>query len=208
MPELEIDYDLRMVLAEPADGPGPLLLDDRGAPAFYELGPVVGLDDVASVAAQLAQYGLGKPLGLGEAGPRVDEDGGRTIAACSRRTPRVANRLLKRARDFAQINDHGIIDAEIAAQALSMIEVDEIGLEPTDRHLLRTIIEKFGGGPIGVQTMAAAISEEVQTIEDVLEPYLLQIGFLERTPRGRKATRLAYEHMNVPFPQDQQERLV
>lgn len=141
-------------------------------------------------------------------GVDVDESGTKFIADCSRRTPRVANRLLKRARDFAQIYDHAIIDEATAKDALTMMEVDQLGLEPTDRNLLATIIEKFNGGPVGVQTLAAAVSEEIQTIEDVLEPYLLQIGFLERTPRGRKATRLAYEHMNVSYPFADQERLV
>lgn len=138
----------------------------------------------------------------------LDETGCREIAACSRRTPRVANRLLKRVRDFAQIHKYEIINQKVAQGALQMIEVDHMGLETTDRQLLQTLIEKFGGGPVGVQTLAAAVSEEVQTIEDVYEPYLLQIGFLERTPRGRKATRLAYEHIGLQYPTEAQSRLI
>lgn len=130
------------------------------------------------------------------------------IAVCARRTPRVANRLLKRVRDFAQIKDHEIIEPAVVQEALGMLEVDQMGLEPTDRHILQVLIEKFNGGPVGVQTLAAAISEETQTIEDVYEPYLLQLGFIERTPRGRKATRAAYSHLNHRYPFDEQGRLV
>lgn len=132
----------------------------------------------------------------------IDEPGAIEIAKRSRGTPRIANRLLKRVRDFAQIEGDGIIDVGIAQKALTMLEVDECGLDGTDRELLRTIITKFNGGPVGVDTLAAAISEETETIEDVCEPFLLQMGFLNRTPRGRMATRFAYEHLKIPFPDD------
>lgn len=130
----------------------------------------------------------------------IEDRGAKEIAKRSRGTPRIANRLLKRVRDFAQITGDGIITDKIADQALAMLEVDKIGLDHTDRTMLRTIIEKFGGGPVGVETLAAAISEETDTIEDVYEPYLLQLGFLNRTPRGRVATVAAYKHMGIPLP--------
>lgn len=129
----------------------------------------------------------------------VQETGLDKIASCARCTPRVANRLLKRVRDFAQIKDHPTVDSAIASEALEMIDVDHIGLEPADRHILRTIIEKFNGGPVGLATIAAATSEEIKTIEDVYEPYLLQLGFLARTPRGRVVTENGYKHLNIPY---------
>lgn len=130
----------------------------------------------------------------------IDLSGAQEMARRSRGTPRIANRLLKRVRDFAQVRADGHISREVARAALAMLEVDDRGLDETDRRLLRTMIEKFGGGPVGVETMAAAISEERETIEDVYEPYLMQQGFLQRTPRGRVATRLAYEHLGLPPP--------
>jgi Holliday junction DNA helicase RuvB len=130
----------------------------------------------------------------------VDEDGEQEIGCRARGTPRVALRLLKRVRDYAQVRGDGVIDAEIARQALELLEVDTLGLDDLDRRVLLTIIEKFGGGPVGLDTIAAAISEESDTIMDVVEPYLLQLGFLERTPRGRKATPLAYKHLEIPLP--------
>lgn len=129
----------------------------------------------------------------------VDNSGLEKIAACSRQTPRVANRLLKRVRDFAQIKNRTQVDSAVACEALEMIDVDHVGLEPADKHILRTIIEKFDGGPVGLTTIAAATSEEVKTIEDVYEPYLLQIGFLARTPRGRMATENAYQHLGIEY---------
>ncbi|MFA6973249.1 MAG: Holliday junction branch migration DNA helicase RuvB [Parcubacteria group bacterium] len=129
----------------------------------------------------------------------VHETGLDKIASCARCTPRVANRLLKRVRDFAQIKDHPTVDSAIASEALEMIDVDHIGLEPADRHILRTIIEKFNGGPVGLATIAAATSEEIKTIEDVYEPYLLQLGFLARTPRGRVVTEHGYKHLDIPY---------
>ena len=122
------------------------------------------------------------------------------IARRSRGTPRVANRLLKRVRDYAQVRADGHITLPVARAALAMLEVDDLGLDATDYKVLRAIIEKFGGGPVGLDTIAAATSEESDTIEDVYEPYLLQLGFLKRTPRGRVATPLAYEHLDLPEP--------
>jgi Holliday junction DNA helicase RuvB len=127
----------------------------------------------------------------------TDYEGAMEVARRSRGTPRVTNRLLRRVRDYAQVRADGIITKEIADRALGMLEVDASGLDSLDRKFLRTIIEKFDGGPVGIETIAAAIGEERDTIEDVYEPYLLQIGFLQRTPRGRVATRLAYEHLGI-----------
>ena len=130
----------------------------------------------------------------------MELDGAQELARRSRGTPRIANRLLKRVRDFAQVRADGHITREVARAALAMLEVDALGLDEFDRRLLRVLIEKFGGGPVGVETLAASMSEERDTIEDVYEPYLMQIGFLQRTPRGRIATRLAYEHLGFPPP--------
>lgn len=130
----------------------------------------------------------------------INDEGAWEIARRSRGTPRIANRLLKRVRDFAQIIGDGVITASLADKALAMLEVDALGLDRTDRELLRTIMEKFDGGPVGVETLAAATSEEVETIEDVYEPFLMQIGFLNRTPRGRVATKAAYEYFHLPGP--------
>ena len=130
----------------------------------------------------------------------IEERGAWEIARRSRGTPRVANRLLKRVRDYAQIAGDGIITSEIADKALAMLEVDAAGLDRTDRAMLEAIIHRFGGGPVGRDTLAAAISEETETVEDVYEPFLLQLGYLQRTPRGRTATMQAYEHLGIPFP--------
>jgi holliday junction DNA helicase RuvB len=124
----------------------------------------------------------------------LEEHGATEIARRSRRTPRIANRLLRRVRDFAQVEGDGVITEEVARKALELLEIDPLGLDEIDRKLLRTIIEKFDGGPVGVNTLAAATSEERSTLEDIYEPYLMQIGFLNRTPRGRMATALAYKH--------------
>jgi Holliday junction DNA helicase RuvB len=131
----------------------------------------------------------------------IDAEGARTIAGRSRGTPRVANRLLKRVRDFAQVKGTGRIEAGVAADALEMLEVDAAGLDRSDRSLLDTVATKFGGGPVGLSTLAIAIGEEQDTIEDVLEPYLLQQGLLKRTPRGRVLTQRAYEHLGLPAPE-------
>ncbi|MBQ7515832.1 MAG: Holliday junction branch migration DNA helicase RuvB [Schwartzia sp.] len=131
---------------------------------------------------------------------KIDERGAAEIARRSRGTPRIANRLLKRVRDFAQVEGDGTVTAEAADTALSRLEVDKAGLDRTDRRMLDTMIKKFGGGPVGLETLAAAISEETDTIADVYEPFLLQLGFLMRTPRGRVVTRTGYEHLGVPWP--------
>lgn len=120
------------------------------------------------------------------------------IAQRSRGTPRVANRLLKRVRDYAEVRADGVITKEVALEALSKLEIDSVGLDEVDHKLLRTIIEKFDGGPVGLDTISASINEDADTIMDVYEPYLLQLAFLERTPRGRVATKLAYEHLDLP----------
>ncbi len=139
---------------------------------------------------------------------KVDNAGVSEIARCSRQTPRVANRILKRVRDFAQIHNHDIINQNIALEALEMLDIDSMGLEPTDRHVLEVIIKKFKGGPVGIQTIATATSEEIQTIEDVFEPYLMQIGFLARTPRGRVVTEDAFRHLGHKLPSNYQQKLV
>ncbi len=132
-------------------------------------------------------------------GVQIDEKGAREIASRSRGTPRIANRLLKRVRDFAQVMSDGIITGEIADNALTRIEVDKIGLDSTDRNVITTMIKTFGGGPVGLETLAATTGEDANTIEDVYEPYLLQLGFINRTPRGRVVTKAAYEHFGIPF---------
>ncbi|MGV7220056.1 MAG: Holliday junction branch migration DNA helicase RuvB [Nitrospinales bacterium] len=132
---------------------------------------------------------------------KMDSDGRREIARRSRGTPRIANRLLRRVRDYAQVKADGIITLKVADNALQMMEIDNKGLDKMDHQLLRTLIEKFNGGPVGVDTLASAISEERETIEDVYEPYLIQCGYLNRTPRGRVATQIAYEHFGLQPPQ-------
>ena len=131
----------------------------------------------------------------------VEADGAREIARRARGTPRIANRLLRRVRDYAEVKGNGVVTADIADAALNMLNVDHHGFDHSDRRLLLTLMEKFDGGPVGVDSLAAALSEERGTIEDVLEPYLIQQGYLMRTSRGRMATRLAYEHFDLPQPQ-------
>lgn len=131
----------------------------------------------------------------------IDQQGAAELARRARGTPRLANRLLKRVRDFAQVKYDGRITGEVASFALDLLEVDRHGLDQSDRLILRTIITKFGGGPVGLDTLAAALGEDAGTLEDVYEPYLLQNGFLNRTPRGRMATRQAYEHLGIAFPE-------
>ena len=135
----------------------------------------------------------------GVLGVPIEKDGAIEIASRSRGTPRVANRLLKRVRDFAQVEGDGVITEKIARSALYRLEVDELGLDNLDKRLLTAIIQFYGGGPVGLETLAATVGEEAVTIEEVCEPYLLQIGFLNRTPRGRCATKLAYEHLGLPL---------
>jgi len=133
---------------------------------------------------------------------KAEGEGLEEIARRARGTPRVANRLLKRVRDYAQVMADGVATRKVAVEALSKLEVDQIGLDEIDHKVLHTIIDKFSGGPVGLDTIAASISEEADTITDVYEPYLLQLGFLERTPRGRLATQLAYEHLGLPYNKD------
>lgn len=133
-------------------------------------------------------------LGIG-----IDREGAVEISSRSRGTPRIANRLLKRVRDIAEIEYDGEITLEVAQKALNRFEIDELGLDDFDRRMLKTVIDLFGGGPVGLDTLSAAVGEDATTIEDVYEPYLMQIGFLTRTARGRCATRLAYDHLGIPF---------
>lgn len=138
----------------------------------------------------------------------IDLDGVAEVARRARGTPRVALRLLRRVRDFAQVRADGAVNRDVARSALALMDVDELGLDDIDRRVLRAIIEKFGGGPVGLETIAASISEEADTIMDVYEPYLLQLGFLDRTPRGRTATQAAYEHLSLRFPTNGQPKLI
>ena len=132
-------------------------------------------------------------------GIEMDDSGAQEMARRSRGTPRVANRLLRRVRDYAQVKADGMINQEVAQKCLAMLAIDDHGFDEMDKRLLKTIIDKFSGGPVGVNTIAAAISEEVDAIEDIYEPFLIQKGFLHRTPRGRVATKLAYEHFGIPM---------
>lgn len=133
-------------------------------------------------------------LGVG-----IDEEGAAEIASRSRGTPRIANRLLKRVRDFAQVKHNGEINCDVAREALGRMDIDELGLDAIDSRMIKIMIDSFGGGPVGLDTIAAAIGEDPNTIEDVYEPYLLQIGFISRTPRGRIATKPAYDHFEIPY---------
>ena len=132
----------------------------------------------------------------------MEEGGAEEIARRSRGTPRLANRMLKRVRDFAQVRYDGVITEEVARFALDLLDIDKMGLDQTDRKMLLTMIEKFGGGPVGLDTLAASINEESETIEDVYEPYLLQLGYIQRTPRGRVVTRLGYAHFGMTPPEN------
>lgn len=134
---------------------------------------------------------------------KIDKEGAMEIARRSRGTPRIANRLLKRVRDFAQVLGVEVIDRQLADEALAKLEVDRYGFDRNDRKILTTIVKTFGGGPVGIETIAAAVSEESSTIEDVIEPYLMQQGMLNRTSRGRMATRETYRYLGIPFPENQ-----
>ena len=134
-------------------------------------------------------------------GTEIDADGAMELASRSRGTPRIANRLLKRVRDFASVWGDGVITREIADRALTRLEIDPIGLDSVDRNVITTMIKSFGGGPVGLDTLAATTGEDAVTIEDVYEPYLLQLGFINRTPRGRVVTKLAYDHFGIPYEQ-------
>ena len=138
---------------------------------------------------------------------QLADDGASEIASRSRGTPRIANRLLRRVRDYAQVKADGVVSKEVADAALKMLDVDALGLDVMDRKLLLAVIEKFGGGPVGVENLAHAVGEEVDTIEDVLEPYLIQQGYLQRTPRGRMATLTAYRHFGILAPSGSQDLL-
>jgi Holliday junction DNA helicase RuvB len=150
-----------------------------------------GNEDLASIVTRSA----------GILGTQMHENAAGLVAARSRGTPRIANRLLKRVRDFAEVRANGQIDSTVAEAALEMLEIDDHGLDQADRAIIETIIKKFAGGPVGLQTLAAATSEETETIETVHEPYLIQLGFLKRTPRGRMATHRAYEHLGIACPE-------
>lgn len=152
---------------------------------------------------QLAQI-VSRSAGI--LGIEIDREGALEIASRSRGTPRIANRLLKRVRDIAQVEFNGVIDEKTARAALERFEIDELGLDDFDRRMLNTIITNYGGGPVGLDTLAAAIGEEAVTLEDVYEPYLMQIGFLSRTARGRCVTKLAYDHLGIPFKGDNSQQ--
>ena len=139
----------------------------------------------------------------------IDREGAMEIARRSRGTPRIANRMLRRVRDFAQVRAAGVITQSVADAALIELEVDELGLDSIDRRMLRAIMEFYGGGPVGLDTLAATINEDTVTLEDMYEPYLMQQGFLTRTPRGRCVTQKAYEHLGIPVPhgEDAQQKL-
>ena len=162
------------------------------SPLRDRFGAIYRLDFYSTDAMQSIVERSGRILNVG-----IVPEGAREIAGRARGTPRVANRLLKRVRDYAQVRAGGVIDLPVAREALTQLEVDELGLDETDRRILDAIITKFGGGPVGIETLAASTSEEADTIMDVYEPYLLQLGFLQRTPRGRVATDRAYAHLGL-----------
>jgi Holliday junction DNA helicase RuvB len=174
------------------------------APLRARFGVVYRLDFYSQAATEAIVRRSANLMGV-----PIDDRGAAEIAGRARGTPRVANRLLKRARDYAQVRADGQITAQVAEDALNMLQIDELGLDNMDRRVLETIIHKFDGGPVGLETIAASVSEEADTIMDVVEPYLLQLGFLDRTPRGRVATRRAYEHLSVDYPEvPEQPRLL
>jgi Holliday junction DNA helicase RuvB len=170
-------------------------------PLRERFGAVYRLDFYDHDAIKIILARSARLLGL-----ETEEAGLEEIARRARGTPRVANRLLKRVRDYAEVKAQGVVTREVAIEALRRLEVDSIGLDEVDHKILRTIVEKFGGGPVGLDTIAAAISEEADTVMDVYEPYLLQLSFLERTPRGRMATRFAYEHLGLDYAKGKPEQ--
>jgi Holliday junction DNA helicase RuvB len=172
------------------------------APLRARFGAVYRLDFYDEQAMQTIVRRSAGILGI-----PIDEGGVVEIARRARGTPRVANRLLKRVRDYAQVRADGVISQLVSEEALSLLEIDPLGLDDMDRRVLWTIIDKFDGGPVGLETIAAALSEEADTIMDVVEPYLLQLGFVDRTPRGRVATRRAYEHLDVAYEEPPQPSL-
>ncbi len=162
------------------------------APLRDRFGVISRLEFYTCEELQTIAYRSARILGI-----ELASDGAVELARRARGTPRIVNRLLRRVRDYAEVKGDGVVTLDIAQQALQLLEIDSFGLDATDRQLLRAIIERYDGGPVGLDTMAATISEASETIEDVLEPYLLQIGFLQRTPRGRMTTRLAIEHLGI-----------
>jgi Holliday junction DNA helicase RuvB len=172
------------------------------APLRARFGAVYRLDFYEPEAMRAIVTRAARVLGV-----KTDADGVDEIAKRGRGTPRVALRLLRRVRDFAQVRADGMISRAIAQDALDLLNVDRLGLDDMDRKVLLTIIDKYRGGPVGLSTIAASISEEPDTIMDVVEPYLLQLGFIERTPQGRVATPLAYEHLNIAYANEGQQKL-
>jgi Holliday junction DNA helicase RuvB len=173
------------------------------APMRARFGSVFRLDFYEQAAMEMIVRRASEKLKVA-----IDDGGVEEIARRARGTPRVALRLLRRVRDFAQVRADGNISALVAKDALKLMDVDDLGLDDIDRRVLRAIIEKFGGGPVGLETIAASISEEGDTIMDVYEPYLLQLGFLDRTPRGRTATKRAYEHLGIEYEREEQQKLI
>jgi Holliday junction DNA helicase RuvB len=173
------------------------------APLRARFGAVYRLDFYDLAAMQAIVKRAARVLGVEVEAEGVDE-----IALRGRGTPRVALRLLRRVRDYAEVRAEGVITRSVSQQALDLMEIDALGLDEIDRRVLRTVIENYRGGPVGLSTIAASISEEPDTIMDVVEPYLLQLGFLERTPQGRQATQRAYNHLGLPYPTDEQPRLL
>ena len=168
------------------------------APLRDRFGVVQKLEFYTPAELQVIVERSAAVLGVG-----IDPEGAAEIARRSRGTPRLANRLLKRVRDFAQVKYDGVITKQVADFALDILDVDKVGLDNNDRSILLMMIEKFGGGPVGLETLAAALGEDAGTIEDVYEPYLLMNGFLNRTPRGRVATQLAYQHLDIPYKESE-----
>ena len=164
------------------------------APLRDRFGVVQKLEFYTPKELQIIVERSAEVLGVG-----IEPEGAAEIARRSRGTPRLANRLLKRVRDFAQVKYDGVITKQVADFALDILDVDKVGLDNNDRSILLMMIEKFGGGPVGLETLAAALGEDAGTLEDVYEPYLLMNGFLNRTPRGRVATPLAYQHLDIPY---------
>ena len=168
------------------------------APLRDRFGVVQKLEFYTPAELQVIVERSAAVLGVG-----IDPEGAAEIARRSRGTPRLANRLLKRVRDFAQVKYDGVITKQVADLALDILDVDKVGLDNNDRSILLMMIEKFGGGPVGLETLAAALGEDAGTLEDVYEPYLLMNGFLNRTPRGRVATQLAYQHLDIPYKESE-----
>ena len=173
------------------------------APLRARFGAVYRLDYYDLTAMQLIVERAARLLNV-----QVDKSGVEEVGRRARGTPRVALRLLRRVRDYAQVRADGKVTAKVAKEALDLLQVDPLGLDDLDRRVLRTIIEKYRGGPVGLNTIAASISEEQDTLMDVVEPYLLQLGFLDRTPQGRIATKPAYEHLGLPYTEEGQARLI